>query len=221
MWSGTGRGQSDFKTLPPSHPLWLRLCDCHPPLLSWVCSQPATEQRSTVDRSLGFSPSPIEAMVISGNCGNRHQYQLLMATFAGLLSVSNKAFPCPRLTANPFSDSSRFHTWPAGKVRMIGYRLHPQFAFNTFTTQRELFCTDTFATATNPPRYSGQRWSSWGDHVMFLYNTQETVMALITSNSPPFRQFLLRVCHRIFPGRYLFSFCYFHYCICCVSPALF
>lgn len=61
-----------------------------------------TEQRSTDDQSLGFSPSPTDQVVISGNCGNRRRRQTLMAIFRSLLSASNKTSPRPLLIAAPF-----------------------------------------------------------------------------------------------------------------------
>lgn len=60
----------------PSLPFWLRLCICHHLLssrmsfLALILPGPITERCSVVDRSLGFSPSPTDAVVISGNCGN-------------------------------------------------------------------------------------------------------------------------------------------------------
>ena len=56
--------------------------------------------------------------------------------------------------------SSRFQTWPVGKVQRIGSGFYPDFAFHTCTTQQEVLCTDTFTTASKPPHYSGERWSS-------------------------------------------------------------
>ena len=50
-------------------------------------------------------------------------------------------------------------------------------SFHTCTTQREVLCTDAFTRATNPPHFSGERWSSrvqqteagsCGDHVIFF-----------------------------------------------------
>ena len=34
------------------------------------------------------------------------------------------------------------------KIRRVGYRVHPEFNFHTCTMQWEVFCTDTFTTAT-------------------------------------------------------------------------
>ena len=53
-----------------------------------------------------------------------------------------------------------FKTWPVGTIWRIGCRVYPELTFHTCTTQREVFCTDAFTTSTNPPRYSGERWSS-------------------------------------------------------------
>lgn len=61
-----------------------------------------TEQCFTDDQSLGFSPSPTDKVVISGNCGNRRRRQTLMATFRSLLSASNKTSPRSLLIAAPF-----------------------------------------------------------------------------------------------------------------------
>ena len=70
-----------------------------------------------------------------------------------------------------------------------------QFSFHTRTMQQELLCTDAFITTTNPPNYSGERWSSRvqpaeaeSDILIplrrshdFLYNTLASV--LIATNS--------------------------------------
>ena len=49
-------------------------------------------------------------------------------------------------------------------LRVKSGELGPDFSPNsqthTCTTQWEFLCTDTFTAATNPPHYSGERWSS-------------------------------------------------------------
>ena len=91
---------------------------------------------------------------------------------------------------------SRFQSWPAGKMRRIGCRVHPDFSFHTCTMQQEVFCTDAFTTATNPVHYSGERWSSRVEQTeaegnvltplrrsQDFLNTQTPVSTLITTKS--------------------------------------
>ena len=69
--------------------------------------------------------------------------------------------------------------------------VYPESAFHTCTTQWEVLCTDVFSTATNPPHYSGKRWSSQvqqaeaGSNVLaklqrshgFLYKAHDTMIS--------------------------------------------
>ena len=54
-----------------------------------------------------------------------------------------------------------FQSWPDDKVQRIRSGLYLQFDSHTCTTQLEVFCTDTFTTATNPLRWGGGRSRSW------------------------------------------------------------
>ena len=90
---------------------------------------------------------------------------------------------------------SCLQTSPLGKIRRIGYGVYPEFAFHICTTQREVFCTDVFTTASNPLQCSGERCSSrvqqaeaGGDVLTLLRSSHGFVYStltpsLITTNS--------------------------------------
>ena len=118
-------------------------------------------------------------------------------------------------------------TWPAGKIRRIGSRVRPEFAFQTCKTQKVL-CTDAFTTAITSLRYSGMRWSSReqqteaGSDVItpltfeitwFSWQRTETAVGSYHKKLS-WRLCLLHVCQHFFTWRYWFSFCYIYFCIC-------
>ena len=104
-----------------------------------------------------------------------------------------------------------------GKVRKIGSGLYPDFAFHTCSTQWEVPFTDTSTTATNPPRYLGERWcgrlqqTAAGSMVLILlrrsrdhlYSTLTPSSALITTNPSMVSSMCVTP---LFTWRYLFSF---------------
>ena len=82
------------------------------------------------------------------------------ATPTGFWGLSTKRLLCSVCVCVCVCVCSCFQTWPAGRNWIIGYWLYPQFAFHTCRTRREVLCTDVFTTATNPPHYSDERWST-------------------------------------------------------------
>ena len=100
--------------------------------------------------------------------------------------------------------------------------------FPEFSQHSQTFSAQTHSTASNPLHYSGERKRSRvqmaeaGSDCLppllrsqdFLFNTQTPLSALITANSLDIFVCVFDLCVTAFFGRYLFSFSFFHFCVC-------
>ena len=118
------------------------------------------------------------------------------------------------------TNQSCLQTWAPGEIQRLVSRASPDFVFHSWTTQQQVFCSDSFTPASDPPLGSGEggggqpgaadRDRKWrvtsAAEVTWSCSHQLTPSALITTNSLHIFVCVFIVCQHFFTRDICFSF---------------